>query len=112
MSIPERDWRQLRQIKEKALDRYCQATLEHIREISDSAGAIGNHKAYLEIYSYIADRDELLSILFDDWRRSNARLMIMGWATHGLMTETEFAEFSDEMQALVKAHTEYEFIKE
>jgi hypothetical protein len=99
--FPERDWKKLRAIQPKALHRFCADILDELHQKSDPDARSDAHETYLDIYRTIHDRDELLSVLFDDWRRSTAVLSLMGWASHGLPTEEEFAPFSDETRARV-----------
>ena len=98
--FPESDWKKLRALKPNALDRYCNRVLERIQAVMDRPRAQNAHQIYLETFDIIHEDDELLAILFDDWRRSNASLMFLGWVSHGLMTEDEFNAFSEEMKSL------------
>jgi hypothetical protein len=95
-NFPEHDWQQMRSIKDKVLARYCTAVLTHLRELADPDNPAGPHEAYLQIWRYMHDRDDLLEVLFDDWRRSNAMTMLLGWSNRGLMTEAEFEALSEE----------------
>ena len=97
--FPESDWKKLRALKPKALDRYCNRVLDRIQN-RINAPQQNAHQKYLDIYRGIHDDNELLAVLFDDWRRSNASLMFLGWVNHGLVTEDEFDAFSDETKAL------------
>lgn len=59
------------------------------------------HQTYLEIYRLIDENDEILAILFDDWRRSTAFMALAGWLNHGLVTEEEFETLSTETRAVM-----------
>jgi hypothetical protein len=57
-----------------------------------------SHQRYLDLYKLIKRRDKELGNLFDDLRRSTATLQIMLIRKHGLFTEDEFSQFSQEVQ--------------
>ncbi len=97
--FPESDWKKLRALKPKALDRYCNRVLDRVQSTINTLDK-SSHQKYLKVWRIIREDDELLAVLFDTWSRSNASIMFMGWVKHGLMTEEEFAAFSDETKAL------------
>ncbi len=97
-TIPESDWKVLRQLHPIALDRFCRRLLSEIEQIlSDASQA--SHARYLKIYELIDQRNEEMSGAFDDMRRSMATLRIASIRYHGLFTEEEFARFSPETRA-------------
>ncbi len=99
-NFPESDWKKLRALKPNALDRFCARVLDRLQTTITPLPQQNAHQKYLDVWRIMREDDELLSILFDTWRRSNANIMFMGWVNHGLMTEEEFNAFSDETRAL------------
>lgn len=111
-NFPERDWKKLRPIRPKALARFCADVLDELHQKSDPKAWSDAHQTYLEIYRTLRERDKDLASLFDDWSRSSAMLLLMGWANHGLLTEEEFATFSDETRSLVTNFTDIKFFEQ
>ena len=70
-TIPESDWKLLRQLKGVALERFCERVLEQIARRS-SASKKTYHQRYLEIYRLLHRRDRELGDAFNNPRRSTA----------------------------------------
>jgi hypothetical protein len=93
---PERDWKLLRKLHPVALDRYCQRVLTEIAAIPGDAGR-SHHQRYLAIYKLVERRDREMAATFDDMRRSTALFRILAIRRLNLLTEEEFAQFTDTM---------------
>lgn len=76
-TIKKSDWKLLRCLHTVALERY------------------------LSLFNYFSQRNKEVARLFDDLRRSTARLHIIGLKRSGLLTDEEFAQFSEETQTLI-----------
>ena len=98
--IPEADWKLLRRLAPVALDRFCQRALAEVVRLT-ADGTKSNHERYLAVYRLIEERDEKLSSAFNDSRRSTAFVHLARIRSFGLLTDDEFAAFSDETQAAV-----------
>ena len=94
--FPERDWKTLRRLKPLALERLTRRILDGAQEIIASAEEGQSHDAYLELYRYIKEQDEIVADCFDDWRRSNAMILLLHWRSQGLITDEEFQAFTPE----------------
>jgi hypothetical protein len=98
--IKESDWKVFRKLHPVAVERYCERVLAESeslhRDTSRSA-----HERYLALYQLFRERDKELARLFDDFRRSTALEQIAIIKGHGLLTDEEFAQFSEETQYLV-----------
>ncbi len=103
-TIRESDWKIFKQLRELALDRYCQRVLEELTRIAASSGQ-SHHERYLAVYRLIQRRDDELADTFNDPRRSRAVIQLARIQWHGLLTEDEFARFGaetrDEVQFLL-----------
>jgi len=100
-SLAERDWKELRALHPIALDRFCKRVLaEIVGAASDTSR--GNHERYLAICKLIEDRDRQVQHAFDDMRRSTAVMQLGHICVLGLVTEDEFARFSDDMRGVVE----------
>ncbi|WP_420628903.1 hypothetical protein [Candidatus Leptofilum sp.] len=107
--LPESDWKKLRRIREKALDRFCTRVLLQVHAKSDANHLEEAHKSYLEIYEFIDENDEMLAILFDGRRRSTAFMTLMGWLSQGLVTKKELESLSEDTQRTMSNQAEIKF---
>jgi len=95
--FPESDWKLLRKFHELAVERYCQRVLvelDHLR--SDSTKSA--HQRYLDIYKLIDDRDNEIAQTFNDSRRSTALIELCAIRSLELISNQEFAQFSQTTQ--------------
>jgi hypothetical protein len=98
--IKESDWKLLRQLHTEALERFCKQILLEIERInSDRAKSF--HRKYVDIYELLHRRDKELAQTFDDLRRSTAFIHLASMKGRGLLTEDEFARFSQETREVV-----------
>lgn len=99
--LAERDWKELRALHPVALDRLCERVLAEITATASDTSR-GNHERYLAICKLIEDRDRKLQDAFDDMRRSQAVMRLSHMCALGLVTEDQFARFSDDMRSVVE----------
>ena len=104
-TIPEREWKLLRSMKEAKLNKLCEQILKTISSVIINKGN-NNHKAYLEVWDKLQTADREIAISFDDVKRSNAILILAAWKRYGLLTESELNEFSEETRSTIRAITE------
>jgi len=99
--IPERDWRVFRELRELALERFCERAL---REITDLAASEGSswHQRYVKVYALLERRDDDLARSFDDPRRSTAILQLAAIYSHALLTEAELTRFTPETREWIR----------
>lgn len=100
--IAERDWKLLRELQPVALDRFCRRVLDEIASVAADASR-SHHQRYLAIYKLIDRRDDELADAFNDMRRSVAVRRICSLRELGLLTDEEFARFSEETRGTVRA---------
>lgn len=100
--LPETDWKTLSRLKPLALDRLCERILLESEDIIVRAKEGGNHSAYLDLYRHIQESDERVGKCFNDWKRSQAMIILMNWRTENLLSEEEFAAFSAETRDKVE----------
>ncbi|MDB5969692.1 MAG: hypothetical protein JWQ90_2142 [Hydrocarboniphaga sp.] len=98
MSIPERDWKLFRELRELALDRFCKRVLVEVAALADS-DLLSAHERYRNLYQLIHRRDKELAQLFDDPRRSNASIQLRLIYARGLFTADEVDRFSAETRS-------------
>jgi hypothetical protein len=93
--IPEHDWRVFRELREVALERFCERVL---REISDIASSTGSswHQRYGTVFGLLERRDNELARAFNGPSRSKAIFQLVEIHSHGLLTEQELERFTPE----------------
>ena len=104
-SIPEKDWKKLRAMKEDVLNITCERIFEKLEEIMEKREG-KEHEAYLQLWKLLKQEDRKISIMFDDLKRSNAIHKLAAWKHNRVISEVRFAEFSDETQQTVKVLNE------
>jgi hypothetical protein len=98
--INESDWKLLRQLHREALERFCKQILSEVERInSDRAKSF--HQRYMDINKVLYQRDKEMAQAFDDMRRSRAITRIASIKALGLLTEDEFARFSQGIREAV-----------
>ena len=91
----ESDWKILRELKTLALDRFCRRTLDVVARLSTEPGK-SDHQRYLAVYKHIHRRDDDIAAIFNEMTRSRAVLKLCSMRMHDLLTDDEFARFSEE----------------
>ncbi len=108
--FPESDWKKLRDMRDKALNRLCARILTNIEIRCRLERASGSpHKAYGQIYALVRDSDKIVAELFDDWRRSTVLWVLCGWVREGLLTRDEFECLSEETKNSVRSRVKVRF---
>ena len=98
--IPERDWKTLRRLTPRLLDRFCQKVLDEAVRLGEGSTQT-SHERYLNLYRYLKKQDHPLGEAFDDHKRSTAFFKLANIYSLGLVTEEEFAEFSEETRDVI-----------
>lgn len=99
--IAESDWKVLRRLHPLALERFCERALAEIeRGVQDRARS--QHERYLDVFNLVQCRDRQMARLFDDLRRSRALTMLAQIRSGGLLTDEEFAMFSQETRRTIE----------
>lgn len=99
--IPEGDWKQLRKLKELALERLCASILEECRSIAVGEGST-SHKRYLALFRRGEKRDRDIAQAFDGLSRSTALYRLVSMCALGLVTEAELEGFSPQTRSRVR----------
>lgn len=100
-SIPERDWKRIRDLKDELLNVACEQIFQRIEKLSaDRAGQ--QHKSYLELYNLIKKEDDAIAEMFDGLSRNSALFKIAALKHYGVLTDAQFELFSEETRAIVE----------
>ncbi len=103
-SIPEKDWKRFRSLKDEKLGNVCENILAEIEEILKKRKG-KEHETYLDIWKVLKKEDEKIARMFNDPRRSNAIFMISALRVYGYLSDEEMKEFSEETQEKIKIIT-------
>ena len=99
---PESDWKAFRELREVALQRFCERALkELLRHIQDVSAS--HHERYLAVFRLLQERDEELAAAFNDPARSRMILQLALIHAHGLLTPEEFGRFTAETRRAADA---------
>ena len=102
LEIKESDWKIFRHLHAVALERFCRRALDDSERLHGDT-SLSAHERYIAIYRLFDERDKEVARLFNDLRRSTALWQLAAIKGHGLLTDDEFARFSQEAQNLVAA---------
>ena len=108
--IHEPDWKVFRQLQPLALDRFCQRVLAEVARLAADADK-SHHERYLAVFKLLQRRDEELADAFNNPRRSTALIQLVRLRAEGLLTDEEFARFSDRTRASVQVFLEGEVLE-
>ena len=104
--VPEKDWKRLSSLKESLLNSACETIFQRIEQIS-STRKDREHEAYLKLWKLINKEDEVIAEMFNDLKRSNAVFKIAALKHHGVLTDEQLAQFSQETQEQIARLCEY-----
>lgn len=100
-SVPESDWKTLREHQPIALERFCQRVLAEAHSLSARTEPDA-HQRYLKLYHLLRDRDRELARAFNDARRSTAIARLLNIQALHLLTPEEFARFSPQTRETIE----------
>jgi hypothetical protein len=95
--MKESDWKAFTNIKDKAIEKFCQISLDEFREAMDDENE-HIHNRYLLNYKLVQNRNKQMSLLFDGHSRSKAWLQLLAFRGEGLADEDLLAKLSDEFR--------------
>jgi hypothetical protein len=93
-SISEADWKVFKRVHAAGVQRFCSRVLKEVAQLVNSPAA-DSHQHYLKLYKLIDERNNQMADVFDDYRRSTAFWQIAKMIASGVLTDEEFAQFSE-----------------
>ena len=96
----EADWKIFRELRELALERFCERVLSEVRDLSAKSGT--SYERYLEIFNLLQKRDKKIAAGFDGMRRSRMDEHLLVICRLDLLTPDEIARFSDATQKMLE----------
>ena len=101
LDIKESDWKIFKQIKEKAIEMFCQKALDDFEKVIKNESEHVQAR-YGKLYTLVRDRDKTMARLFDPHSRSKATRQLIEIREAGFADETllnqlskEYLEFTD-----------------
>lgn len=104
--IPESDWKVFRELRSKALERFCERVLSDINQFA-SDDTRSCHDRYLEIYKLIDAHNGELARAFDNPCRSQAVMQLALIQSHDLLESEELAHFTSETRSSIECLSEF-----
>jgi len=84
--MKESDWKVFKQIKEQAIQLFCNNALSEYEEIIKSKKD-DSQETYTYLYRMVVNRDKQMALLFDGHSRSKASLQLLAIRGEGLADE-------------------------
>jgi len=103
--IRESDWKVFRSLHKVALDRFCKRVLDEAAAITGDNNRT-HHERYLALFALIKKRDEDVARMFDELKRSTAKLHLLMLWKDDLLTDAEIGRFSPELQEWLRRATD------
>jgi predicted MarR family transcription regulator len=95
--ISEANWKIFKQIKERALEKFCLRCLDEFKMIVEN-DELSPHERYCLHYQTVRDRDKTLANIFDGLSRSSAHIQLMLIRREGLADQDLIAQLSAQFQ--------------
>jgi hypothetical protein len=100
-SFPESDWKTFRDLREVALQRFCERVLEELRSfVQDDSSS--HHERYLAVFRLIQERDEQLAHAFNGPARSRMIVQLASIHALGLLSADELGRFTEETRGTIE----------
>jgi len=100
--LPEPDWKAFRQLRELALERFCERVLADVGRIAADAKRT-SHARYLAVYELIQKRDDQIARAFNNPRRSVAVSQLATMMSLDLISQEEVQSFTPRTQSVIEA---------
>lgn len=91
--VTERDWKVFRELRELALERLCERTLDDAVAVVDNPDKT-HHERFRELFGLVVDRNKDIARGFDVLKRSAMITQLSVMDSLGLLEADELARFS------------------
>src|SRR5579864_7154693 len=98
--VPESDWKVFRELRQRALERFCQRALEEVQSILGD-GSRSHHHRYLDVFRLLRTRDDELAHAFNDPRRSRMIIQLAAIHSYGLLESNELGRFTERTRTTI-----------
>lgn len=100
--VPERDWKVFRELRELALERFCQRTLDDAMAVIDNPDNT-YHERFRELFGLVVDRNKDVARGFDVLKRSTMITQLFFMHSLGLLEADELARFSVDTRETIES---------
>jgi hypothetical protein len=101
-TVPESDWKAFRQLREVALQRFCERVLEELLALAQDRSR-SPHERYLAVFRLIQQRDQQLADAFNDPTRSRMVLQLATIRALGVLSPSELERFTQETRSILES---------
>jgi hypothetical protein len=103
-NVPESDWKTFRELRQVALQRFCERVLDDLQTlIRDDSRS--HHERYLAVFGLVQERDEQLAHAFNDPARSRMILQLVAIHALGLLSPDELGRFTQKTRSVIEPVT-------
>lgn len=92
--IESDDWQILRELHPVMMDRFCQRHLDNVSKMINTT-TVGAHQRYKDIVALMKSFENLMNLLFADFKRSDGLMKLAGLREAKLVTDEEYARFGE-----------------
>ncbi|OPG68736.1 hypothetical protein B1219_29140 [Pseudomonas ogarae] len=100
MSISDSDWKHYNELRDLALERFCQGVLSDAQAVAQNE-ALSAHTRYRTLYGLMRDRDKSLAMAFNVGRRRDISLSLRLLIAYDLLSDQELMILSEELRERV-----------
>ena len=97
---PESDWKVFRELRQVALERFCERVLDGVGAFRSESGQ-SHHESYLALCRWLGERNREMALAFDDPKRSQMIRQLIAIRAHDLLEEHEFERFTSKTRQRV-----------
>jgi hypothetical protein len=101
-NVPESDWKAFRELREVALQRFCEHVLEELLAVTRDRSR-SPHERYLAVFRLIQERDEQLADAFNHPARSRMILQLATIRALGVLSPSELERFTQETRSILES---------
>lgn len=99
--IREKDWKLVRDLQGDVLNTACDRIMQKVEALAKSRGS-ENHKSYNKLWKLMKQEDEQISLMFHDFKRSNAVFKLAMWKKNDLLSDKVFDSLTEETRERIR----------
>lgn len=103
--IREKDWKIVRDLQGDVLNTACDRILQKVAKLVESRGS-ESHKNCKKLWKLMEQEDEQISLMFDDFKRSNAVFKLALWKKNDLLSDEVFDTLTEETREHIRVLTQ------
>lgn len=100
MSVSDSDWKLYNELRDLALERFCQGVLSDAQAVAQNE-VLSAHARYRTLYGLMRERGKSLAMAFNVGRRRDISLSLRLLIAYDLLSDEELAILSEELRERV-----------